>query len=85
MDKGLNTEAGTETSRLLAELDDALSQCSAMRDIIDKYEHLHSIENIAGPSRKTRMLRKEIEIMERKLSLERYPQCLQADANDSPT
>ena len=81
MNKDLNTEAATETSRLLAELDDALDQSSVMRDIVDKYEHLHSIESIAGTSGRTRDLRKEIESMERDLSVERYQQRLETDAN----
>lgn len=71
MDWNLDTEITAETSRLLAELDDALNQCSVMRDIIAKYERLHSLECVTGPSCKTRMLRKEIELMERNLSLER--------------
>ena len=71
MNRDLNTEAATETSRLLAELDDALGQCSVMRDIVDKYDRLHSIERITGPSIKTRILREEIELMEREFSFER--------------
>jgi hypothetical protein len=77
MDKDLNTEAAHETSRLLAELGEALDQCDVMRDIVDKYERLHSIENIAGSSSKTRILREEIESMERELRFERYQQRLQ--------
>lgn len=67
----LNTTVATETSQLLAELDDVLGQSSIMRDIVDKYEHLHSIESIAGHSSKTRILREEIELMERELNFER--------------
>jgi hypothetical protein len=77
MDKDLNTDAAHETSRLLAELGEALDQCGVMRDIVDKYERLHSIENIAGSSSKTRVLREEIESMERDLRFERYQQRLQ--------
>ena len=81
MDKDLFTKVAMETSRLLAELDDALDQSSVMRDIVDKYERLHSFEDIAGTSCKTRDLRKEVESMERDLSVERYQQRLKTDAN----
>ena len=81
MDKDLFTKVAMETSRLLAELDDALDQSSVMRDIVDKYERLHSFEDIAGTSCKTRDLRKEVESMERDLSVERYQQRMKTDAN----
>ena len=81
MDKNLSTKVARETSHLLAELDDALDQSSVMRDIVDKYERLHSFEDIAGTSCKTRDLRKEVESMERDLSVERYQQRLETDAN----
>ena len=81
MDKDLSTKVATETSRLLAALDDALDQSSVMRDIVDKYERLHSIESIVGISPRTRDLRKEIESMERELSIERYQPGLESDAN----
>jgi len=71
MDKDLNTEIATETSQLLAELDNALGQSNVMREIVDKYERLHNIESIAGLSIKTQILREEIELMERELSAER--------------
>ncbi|MDH3762724.1 MAG: hypothetical protein OEU50_17230 [Gammaproteobacteria bacterium] len=64
-----NKEATHETSRLLSELDQAIDQSSAMRDIIRKYEHIRSIENITGPSRLTRIMRKEIQILESRLRL----------------
>lgn len=64
-----NKEAIHETSRLLSELDQAIDQSSAMRDIIRKYEHIRSIENITGPSRLTRIMRKEIQILESRLRL----------------
>jgi hypothetical protein len=76
MDKDLNTEAAAETSRLLAALDDVLDQSTVMRDIVDKYERLHRIESITGPSIRTRILREEIESMEREFSFERYQQRL---------
>jgi hypothetical protein len=42
-----------------------------MREIVDKYERLHSIESIVGPSSKTRILREEIELMEREFNFGR--------------
>jgi hypothetical protein len=81
MDKNLSTKVARETSHLLAELDDALDQSSVMRDIVDKYDRLHSFEDIAGTSCKTRDLRKEVESMERDLSVERYQQRLKTDVN----
>ncbi len=80
MDKDLSTKVAMDTSRLLAELDDALDQSGVMRDIVDKYERLHSIEDIAGTSSRTRDLRKEVESMERELKFERYRQHLETDA-----
>ena len=81
MDKDISIKVVMDTSRLLAELDDVLDQSTVMRDIVDKYERLHSIENIAGSSCKTRDLRKEIESIEREFSAERYQQQLETDAN----
>jgi len=81
MDKDLFTKVTIETSRLLAELDDALDQSSVLRDIVDKYERLHGFEDVAGTSCRTRDLRKEVESMERKLSSERYRQHLETDVN----
>ena len=71
MGKDLDIEVATATSRLLAALDDALDQSSVMREIVDKYERLHSIESIVGPSSKTRILREEIELMEREFNFGR--------------
>lgn len=68
MNKHNNMEATNETSRLLTELDQAIDQSSVMREIIRKYEYIRSIENITGPSRLTRIMRKEIQLMESKLS-----------------
>jgi hypothetical protein len=81
LDEDLSTKVALETSRLLAELDDALDQSSVMCAIVDKYERLHSIEGIAGISCRTRDLRKEVESMERELSFERHQQHLETDAN----
>jgi len=71
MNKHNNMEATSETTRLLSELDCAIDQSSVMRDIIRKYEHIRSIENITGPSRLTRIMRKEIQILESKLRMVR--------------
>ena len=75
-----DTEATSETSRLLSELDNAIDQSSVMRDIISKYDHIRSIENITGPSRATRVMRKEIQIMESRLRLVRSRRIKQAVA-----
>ncbi len=64
-------EAVKETSRLLSELDNAIDQSSVMRGIVNRYERLHYLENLTGPSRQTRVLRKEIELMEIKLRVGR--------------
>ena len=79
-----DTEVSFETSRLLSELDDVIDQSSVMRDIIDRYECLHSLENLTGPSPKTRILRKEIKLMELKLRLERAGRQLGAGKFFSP-
>ncbi len=71
MNKQNNMEATHETSRLLSELDQAIDQSSVMRDIVRKYEHIRNIENLTGPSRLTRIMRKEIQIMESRLRLVR--------------
>lgn len=71
MNRPNSREATRETSRLLSELDLALDQSSAMREIVSKYDHIRSIENITGPSRITRIMRKEIQIMESRLRLAR--------------
>jgi hypothetical protein len=71
MDKELDTSVATETTRLLAELDAAIDQSSIVREIVDKYQLLHSLENITGPSGKTRALRREIELMECALRFDR--------------
>ena len=81
MDKDFSTKETMETSRLLAELDDALDQSSVIRDIVDQYERLHSIEDIAGTSCRTRDLRKKIESKERDLNFQRCQQHLETDVN----
>ena len=45
----------------------AIDQSSALRDILRRYEQLRSIESITGPSRLTRIMRKEIQILESRL------------------
>ena len=64
-------ESANETSRLLEELDQVLNQSSAMRDILQRYKLLHDLESITGPSRKTSSMRREIELMEQRLRVER--------------
>ena len=61
MEPGPDTAA---TTHLLSELDFAIEQLNTMRDIITRYERLHRLESITGPSRRTRVMRKEIKIME---------------------
>jgi hypothetical protein len=56
-----------ETSQLLSQLDQDIDQSDLMRDIFNRWERLHRIEVITGPSRCTRVMRQEIEIMESKL------------------
>ena len=69
-----NMEATRETSRLLSELDLAIDESSVMRDIISRYEHVRNIEKLTGPSRLTRIMRKEIQILESRLRLVRVRQ-----------
>lgn len=83
MNKTNNTEVASETARLLTELDRAIDQSSVMREIIRKYEYIRSIENITGPSRLTRILRKEIQLMESNLRRVRAQQ-QQSGASLSP-
>ena len=71
MKQNNNMEAIRETSRLLSELDLAIDESSVMREIISKYEYIRNIENITGPSRLTRIMRKEIQLMEKRLRLAR--------------
>ena len=74
MKQNKNMDPNRETSRLLSELDLAIDESSVMRDIISKYEYIRSIENITGPSRMTRIMRKEIQILESRLRLVRSRQ-----------
>lgn len=74
MNQNNNMEATRETSRLLSELDLAIDESSVMRDIINRYEHVRNIEKLTGPSRLTRIMRKEIQILESRLRLVRVRQ-----------
>lgn len=56
-----------ETSQLLSQLDQVIDQSSLIRDIVNRWERLHRIEGITGPSRCTKIMRQEIEAMESKL------------------
>ena len=60
-----------ETSRLLSELDTAIDQSSLLCDILNRRKQLRSIERVTGPSRHTRLLRQEIELLENRLSFAR--------------
>ena len=62
-----DTEAIRETKRLLNELDDALDYSSALREIFEKYEQLRQLERVTGPSRITRLLRRQIRNLEDRL------------------
>ena len=66
-----NTEATRETARLLTELDRALDESSVIRDIASKTQRLHDLESITGPTRSTRLLRREILALEYRLKLAR--------------
>lgn len=80
MKKFQNMEATSETSRLLRELDRAIDRSSVMREIVARYQRLRSIENITGPSRLTRIMRQEIQIMESRLGIVRTAQGLGSDS-----
>jgi hypothetical protein len=84
MDRETNLTESTgeetrETSRLLSELDLVINQSCVMRDILNRYDRLRTLENMTGPSRATRILRKEIIMMEARLQLERA-NCVDSDA-----
>lgn len=78
-----NLEATRETTRLLSELDLAIDQSSVMRNIVDKYADLHNLESITGPSRLTRIMRKEIQVMESKLRFVRSSKYLKKESHYS--
>ena len=80
-----NREEIRETSRLLSELDSAIDRSGVMREIVDKYERLRSIESITGPSRMTRILREEIQVLESRLGKLRADPQAKQDAICSPT
>ena len=59
-----DTGVADETSRLLEELDQAIDRCDVIRDIARRWERLHDMERVTGPSRRTRILHKEIMLLE---------------------
>ena len=70
MENQSKPQESDETGRLLCELDLALDRSSLIREIVSKYERLHSIEQITGPSPRTRFIRSEIAYLEEMLHLE---------------
>ena len=70
MDKLTSLEDSSETSHLLSELDLAIDRSSLIREIVSKYERLHNIEQITGPSPRTRLILSEIAYLEEKLHFE---------------
>lgn len=64
MNRDIDTSITCETSRLLAELDQAINRSDAIRDVVRRWERLHDMERVIGPSRKTRVLHKEIMLLE---------------------
>jgi hypothetical protein len=79
-----DSEVTIETSRLLSELDDVIDHSGVMREIVDRYECLRNLESLTGPSPRTRILRKEIKLMELKLRLERAGRQLRVGNQFSP-
>ena len=57
-----------ETNRLLTELDQAIDRSSLLRDILNRCERLRDLESLTGPTRKTRVLRKQIRLLEARLN-----------------
>jgi hypothetical protein len=80
-----NLEATRETSRLLSELDLAIDHSSVIRNIVDKSAELRNLESITGPSRLTRIMRKEIQVMESKLRFVRSAKRVNKESLYSPT
>lgn len=70
MDRDASTST-LETSQLLSQLDQVIDQSSLMRDIVNRWENLHRIEGITGPSPRTKIMRQEVEVIESKLKLAR--------------
>ena len=71
MNRDPGFESTSETSRLLAELDQVIDQSSAVCDILRHYERLRDLESITGPSPATLGLRREIRLMEQRLREQR--------------
>ncbi len=70
MDELTSLEYPAATSHLQSELDLAIDRSSLIREIVSKYERLHSIEQITGPSPRTRLIRSEIAYLEERLHFE---------------
>jgi hypothetical protein len=68
MNRDIDSGIVLETTRLLAELDQALDRSEAIRDIVRRWERLHDMERVIGPSRKTRVLHKEIMLLETRVN-----------------
>jgi hypothetical protein len=60
-------DLASETARLLSELELALEHYSTIRTIARYRDQLHDLESLTGPSLKTRSLRAEIRLLERRL------------------
>ena len=67
MNRDIDPSITGETNRLLAELDQAINRSDAIRDIVRRWERLHDMERVIGPSRRTRVLYKEIMLLERRI------------------
>ncbi len=67
MHRDIDSTITCETRRLLAELEQAINRSDAIRDIVRRWERLHDMERVIGPSRKTRILHKEIMLLERRV------------------
>ena len=61
-----------DTRQLLSQLDQVIDQSSTIREIVNHSEQLHRIECLTGPSRRTKLMRREIEAMESRLKSARH-------------
>ena len=62
------TREPDETAQLLSELDQAIDRSSLLRTILNRCQRLHDLECLTGPTRKTRVLRKQIKLLEARLN-----------------
>jgi len=85
MNRDIDSTITHETSRLLVELDQAINRSDAIRDIVRRWERLHDMECVIGPSRKTRVLHKEIMLLERRIRCGRVNRSSGATPASSPT